>query len=193
MLAISFVVESSYRDWSTDFPAIIICENKNMDRVQQVADEIFGLDHDFTLEEILSEMVYFRGESYHTVHECTGDDVNEKCLFGNYSHYANMVRSKCEESLSECFWNEKKFECCQHFLPLESEIGKCFALNSAQTNRLKNQTKLSMISNRFTGPGKLRFKVSTESYLYTIGSDEVPNLVSPKTDILQIDQFISYK
>lgn len=164
-----------------------------MDRVQQVADEIFGLDHDFTLEEILSEMVYFRGESYHTVHECTGDDVNEKCLFGNYSHYANMVRSKCEESLSECFWNEKKFECCQHFLPLESEIGKCFALNSAQTNRLKNQTKLSMISNRFTGPGKLRFKVSTESYLYTIGSDEVPNLVSPKTDILQIDQFISYK
>ena len=34
--AISFVVESSYRDWDTDFPAIFLCENKNMDRVQEV-------------------------------------------------------------------------------------------------------------------------------------------------------------
>lgn len=67
--AISFVVESSYRDWDTDFPALFICETKNMDRVQEAADKIFGEDHDFTLEEVLSEIVYFKGESYHTIHE----------------------------------------------------------------------------------------------------------------------------
>lgn len=164
-----------------------------MDRVQEVSDQIFGLEHDFTLEEILSEMVYFRGESYHTVHECAGENINPQCLLGNYSYYASLVRSKCEDSLSECSWNNKPFECCQHFLELETEIGKCFALNSAQTIRPKNHTKLSMISNRLTGPGKLKFKVSTEAYMYTVGTDEVPNLVSSKTDILQIDQFISYK
>lgn len=91
--AISFVVESSYRDWDTQFPSVFICENKNMDRIQRAADEIFGDDHDFTLEEMLSEIVYFRGESYHTIHECTGDDVNpDACLFGNYSYYMNYVR-----------------------------------------------------------------------------------------------------
>lgn len=37
--AISFVVESSYRDWDTNFPAIIVCESKNMDRIQEVAEQ----------------------------------------------------------------------------------------------------------------------------------------------------------
>lgn len=153
--AISFVVESSYRDWDTDFPAVFICENKNMDRVQEAADKIFGIDHDFTLEEILSEIVYFRGESYHTIHECTGDDVvNEKCLFGNYSYYANFVRSACESSLSECSFNGKSFDCCKHFLPIETEIGRCFALNSGQTKTPPNYVPLNLKSNRFTGNAK---------------------------------------
>lgn len=192
--AISFVVESSYRDWDTDFPSVFICENKNMDRIQEAADEIFGEDHDFTLEEILSEIVYFRGESYHTIHECTGDDgINEKCLLGNYSYYANFVRGKCESTISACSFNGKPFDCCKHFLPIETEIGRCYALNSGQTKKPPKYSPLNLKSNRFTGPGNLEIKVSTESFMYTIGYYEVPNLVTPKTDILQIDQFIHYK
>jgi acid-sensing ion channel, other len=192
--AISFVVESSYLDWNTDFPSIFICENKNMDRVQEAADKIFGEDHDFTLEEILSEIVYFRGESYHTIHECTGDDVvNENCLFGNYSFYANLVRSSCDTSLKACHFNGQEFDCCTHFLPIETEIGRCFALNSGQTVKPPGYQKLNLLSNRITGPGTLRLKIQTESFMYTIGYYEVPNLVTPKTDILQIDQFIHYE
>lgn len=169
--AISFVVESSYLDWDTDFPAVFICENKNMDRVQEAADRIFGEDHDFTLEEVLSEIVYFRGESYHTIHECTGDpeDINEKCLLGNYSYYANFVRSVCEVSLGECSFNGKQFDCCKHFLPIETEIGRCFALNSGQSNKPKGYQPLNMKSNRYSGPGVLRIVIHTESFMYTIG------------------------
>lgn len=36
--AISFVVETSYRDWQTHFPSIVVCESKNMDRVQDVSE-----------------------------------------------------------------------------------------------------------------------------------------------------------
>lgn len=36
--AISFVVETSYRDWDTDFPAVVVCETKNLDRMQEVAE-----------------------------------------------------------------------------------------------------------------------------------------------------------
>lgn len=36
--AISFVVETSYRDWQTHFPSIVVCESKNMDRVQDISE-----------------------------------------------------------------------------------------------------------------------------------------------------------
>lgn len=37
--AISFVVESSYRDWTTNFPSVVVCESKNNDKIQGVADK----------------------------------------------------------------------------------------------------------------------------------------------------------
>lgn len=188
--AISFVVESSYRDWDTQFPAVIVCENKNMDRVQAVSDEIWGTDHDFTLEEVLSEMAYFRGESYHTVHECGGEEIVPNCILTNFSFYAKKVRSDCRNTLSDCSWNDQPFDCCQYFLPFETEVGMCFAINSAQTQG--KGTKINMISNKYTGPGKLKLTIITEAFVYTIGQDEVPNLVTPKSDILQVDQFIHY-
>lgn len=36
--AISFVVETSYRDWTTNFPSVVVCESKNNDKIQEVAD-----------------------------------------------------------------------------------------------------------------------------------------------------------
>lgn len=36
--AISFVVETSYRDWTTKFPSVVVCESKNNDKIQEVAD-----------------------------------------------------------------------------------------------------------------------------------------------------------
>lgn len=43
--AISFVVETSFRDWDTYFPAVVICEAKNTDRVQEVAERsVFPVD-----------------------------------------------------------------------------------------------------------------------------------------------------
>lgn len=35
--AISFVVETSFRDWNTEFPAVVVCEAKNTDSVQEIA------------------------------------------------------------------------------------------------------------------------------------------------------------
>lgn len=42
--AISFVVESSYRDWDTDFPAIVVCEIKNVDRLEDIADQLVWIE-----------------------------------------------------------------------------------------------------------------------------------------------------
>lgn len=148
--AISFVVESSYRDWDTNFPAIIVCESKNMDRIQEVAEQyvikiftylkferslpsrLWGADHDFTLEEVLSEIAFFRGESYHTVHECSGEESTAACFYSNFSYYAQLVRSSCVDSIHSCEWNDKPFECCNYFQRMETELGICYAINSMQ-------------------------------------------------------------
>ena len=192
--AISFVVESNYLDWDTDFPSVFICEAKNMDRVQEVADEIFGEDHDFTLEEILSEIAYFQGESYHIIDECAGDSSsNDNCLVGNYSYYANLVRNTCESSMAECSFNGKPFDCCKHFTTIDTEVGRCYALNSGQTTKPPNHKPLNVKSNRFTGPGFLKFKNLVDCFLYTIGHHEVPHLTTPKADILQINLFQSFR
>lgn len=151
---ISFVVETSYRDWDTDFPAVVVCEFKNVDRLQELADRyvttivyrrgsghsctfqhyphsIWG-EHDFTLEEVLSEVVFFRGECYHTIEECGDQPTNEQCIHGNFTHYARLGRSACNQTLSRCQWNGRPFDCCTYFVPMATELGLCFALNSVQ-------------------------------------------------------------
>lgn len=42
--AISFVVETSYLDWKTNFPSISVCESKNNDKIQEVADKYVAID-----------------------------------------------------------------------------------------------------------------------------------------------------
>uniref|UniRef100_A0A182IXY7 Uncharacterized protein n=1 Tax=Anopheles atroparvus TaxID=41427 RepID=A0A182IXY7_ANOAO len=190
--AISFVVETSYREWNTRFPSIAVCEMRNMERIQAIADELWGEDHDFAMEEVLNEIGYFRGESYHTVNECTGEDMAENCFSHNFTAYAELVRSPCEETLEDCYWNDKPFDCCRYFQPMETELGLCYAVNSLQTSA-KHPIKLNMISNKHIGPGKLSITVLTEAYVYTIGEEEVPNLITPKSDVLLVDHYIAYK
>lgn len=72
-----------------------------------------------------------------------------------------------------------------------------------------------MISNKRTGPGSLFMEVLTEAnvnnrfqlkilpnegpfsifvfQIYTIGEEDVPNLVTPKSEILSVGPYIAYK
>lgn len=36
---ISFVVETTYKDWNTEFPAVVVCENDNSNRVEAISDK----------------------------------------------------------------------------------------------------------------------------------------------------------
>lgn len=79
------------------------------------------------------------------------ENIQEKCLLGNYSYYADIVRSSCKNTLDECSFNGKPFDCCKHFLTINTEIGKCYALNSDQSDKPKGYKQLNMYSNRHTG------------------------------------------
>ncbi|XP_055386262.1 sodium channel protein Nach [Condylostylus longicornis] len=189
--AISFVVETSYRDWETNFPAIVVCESKNMDHIQEIAEQLWGADHDFTLEEVLSEIAFFKGESYHAVHECGGPQPAENCFQSNFSYYSKLVRSTCANAIEDCSWNDNKFECCKYFHIMETELGLCYALNSIQANSVG--PKLDMTSSIHTGPGWLKLQLNTEANIFILGEEDVPTLVTPKTEILNVGPYVSYK
>lgn len=52
--------------------------------------------------------------------------------------------------------------------------------------------KLNTFSDKYTGPGKLYMELKVESNIYTIGEEDVPNFVTPKTEILNVGPYISY-
>lgn len=94
---------------------------------------LWGTDHDFSLEEALHEIVFFRGESYYFLTECAGESPSPHCIRSNFSSYSKMVRSTCAETLRTCHWNARQFNCCDYFMPLQTELGICYALNSLQS------------------------------------------------------------
>lgn len=81
------------------------------------------------MEEVLHELAFFRGESFHAIREC-GPEIGVDCVHLNYSQIANMVRGTCDQIFENCRWNDNEFNCCEYFLPMKTEVGDCFALNS---------------------------------------------------------------
>lgn len=51
---------------------------------------------------------------------------------------------------------------------------------------------MNMVSNKYTGPGILDMEVLTEANIYSIGEEDVPNLVTSKTEMLTVGPYISY-
>jgi hypothetical protein len=54
--------------------------------------------------------------------------------FKNTFHLLHLqIRSSCEETFDRCLWNGEDFDCCSHFLQLETELGICYSINNVQT------------------------------------------------------------
>lgn len=192
--AISFVVETSYLEWDTNFPSITVCETDNQDQIAKVTDKLYGDPHDYNLDEIIKELVFFRGLSFYTLQICgPNSPPNDECITNNFSIYTDLVRSKCDEIITECKWNDKPFECCKYFHVMDTELGPCYSINSKQTKLGKDAPYLPMISNRKTGPGTLRLKIIGNVNIYTLGEQEVPSLTTLTTEILQVTPHISFR
>ncbi|KAL4713973.1 hypothetical protein ACJJTC_005604 [Scirpophaga incertulas] len=182
---ISFVVETTYKDWDTHFPSVAVCENDNTKRIEDVSDTLWGEDHDFNMEEVLKELAYFKGITYYTSEFCGLEDPLPNCFTDDLQKYANLVRSNCEQTIMNCSWNGVSFKCCDYFRPMDTELGTCYAINTIQ-GREKNPPKLPMISNRTTGPGAIRFHVLVPANVYVLNEEEVPSLTTLGSDILSV-------
>ncbi|EFA08448.1 sodium channel protein Nach [Tribolium castaneum] len=190
--AISFVVDTSYLPWDTHFPSISVCESDNQKRIAEITDRIYGDPHDYNLDEIVKELVYFRGLSFYTLQICGPEAQvpSEDCAKGDLGHFSQLVRSNCSQIFRKCRWNEEEFDCCAHFGALDTEMGVCYAINSIQEDKTK---RLKMVSNIKTGPGKLYLEINGFANVYILGEQEVPSMTTLTTDVIQVTPHIHYR
>ncbi|KAG5878519.1 hypothetical protein JTB14_018903 [Gonioctena quinquepunctata] len=93
--AISFVVETSYLDWNTNFPSVVVCETDNQENIARVTDKTFGDPHDYNLDEMVKELVYYKGLSFYTLQICGPDVLNrtDNCFLRNVSYFPDELYS----------------------------------------------------------------------------------------------------
>ncbi|XP_077290852.1 sodium channel protein Nach-like [Arctopsyche grandis] len=190
--AISFVMETTYKDWDTNFPAIAVCETDNVERVYEISDSIWTPQHEVELEEVLKELAYFRGLTFYTLQYCNKKDADPLCPMNNFSFYANLVRSNCRQSIANCKYNDKKFDCCTYFHEIETDVGRCYIINSVQ-HKAKNAPTYPMINNKNNKLGLLSMEVLIPGTVYTIGEEEVPTLTSLQSDYFPVVENIQYR
>lgn len=96
------------------------------------------------LQTFISEIVFFTGSCYACSKPC------EECERVNMTEAVNKVstyfinfilvqvqfsqyRKPCASVLGTCKWNGEPFNCCDKFLPVKTEYGTCFSINSLHT------------------------------------------------------------
>ncbi|CAK1551059.1 unnamed protein product [Leptosia nina] len=181
---ISFGVETVYTDWDTKLPAVAVCEASNDHKIYDVSDAIWTPDHLLDLEDVLKDIVYFRGSAYSFSGVCTQTRTPDpQCPVSNFTHYVNLVRSSCQEMMRNCSFGKRQFDCCEYFVPIETDMGTCFALNSLQVEKPK---LYPMVFNVNQKEGVLNFEVLLNSMLYTLGEDEVPTITTIFSSTLKL-------
>ncbi|KAL4713986.1 hypothetical protein ACJJTC_005617 [Scirpophaga incertulas] len=188
---ISFGVETTYTQWDTEMPAVAICELANDKKLYDVADTIWPPDHLLDLEDALKEIAHYRGISYSLVQVChKAKNPDPLCPVSNYSYYAALVRSSCPQIIQNCSYNDKPFDCCEYFQPIDTDMGTCFMMNSIQT---KNPKLFPMINNLQQKRSNIKFQIYVQSTLYTIGKDEIPSITTLQSSTLKIKLGYSHR
>ncbi|XP_036325013.1 sodium channel protein Nach [Rhagoletis pomonella] len=165
--SISFNLDTLYINWNTTFPAVTVCEIYNGEKVWDISEKYFGTNHDLQLDDFVSEVVYFRGT-------CTTCDKCEriKCP-QNFTELLTRFRSECSQLLFNCRYINRRFNCCDEFLPIHTEYGICFTFNS---NQARKSDEIRFASNREIGPGNLKFDTSANIQLLIHSPIDIPLL-----------------
>ncbi|XP_021937646.1 sodium channel protein Nach-like [Zootermopsis nevadensis] len=185
---LSSVVSTSYLDWSINFPSVSVCEVENNNKSKILAREYFGEFYDLNKMGAMHDIAFFRDATPYLKKTCQKKKSVFNCSGIDVQSTARAIRSSCEETFDHCRWNGEEFNCCDHFLHLETELGVCYSINNLQTkNRSDPETFIDLKSNRSTGPGILRLDLKTTAKVYIHSRTDVPNLNTEQTDVIALE------
>ncbi|XP_055589725.1 sodium channel protein Nach [Uranotaenia lowii] len=174
---LSFSVDTNYLHWNTTFPAVSLCQVANDETMSDALEKDLGANRDFKLDAIMADLVFFGGNCF-GCEDCTNGRL--ECP-QNLSSVADRYRLGCDELLSDCSWHGRPFDCCQLFLPLHTEFGLCYSINSRNTVPLLMSQDAKLISNRRTGPGALQFRVKEDLQIFLHDPYSVPFAYSDRS------------
>lgn len=89
----------------------------------------------------------------------------------NLTKVVSQFRSRCQNCIKNCFWNDKLFDRCEGFLPLSTEHGVCYTINSALTKPVYGK---ELYGNREIGPGNIRMVVTDDIQIFTHHPNDEP-------------------
>uniref|UniRef100_A0A1B0DLA2 Uncharacterized protein n=1 Tax=Phlebotomus papatasi TaxID=29031 RepID=A0A1B0DLA2_PHLPP len=128
----------------------------------------FGSDRDKFQDDLVNDLAFFNGL-------CSSCKIciqqNKSECRGNFSETVEKFRTKCEDLITNCAWNGHNFSCCDAFLPLKTEFGQCYTINSIHTNP---QYGMKLINNRQSGPGSLYIFALEDIQIHLHSSYAVP-------------------
>ncbi|XP_031631442.1 pickpocket protein 19-like [Contarinia nasturtii] len=181
------VVESLQHSDVTYFPSIGVCE------IGYVKEDYIELDREvrrlggenninFDVEDFLLRAVYYN--LYHfgsfasycsSYRHCTDNCI--KCPEFNYGYFANKTRQPCSKLMINCTWNEKPFDCCRYFLPIQTTMGKCFLLNSIQLINRSDDRWFKMKLGSEKMQDFLRLEFSKAASITVLNEEDVPHML----------------
>ncbi|GFG35922.1 hypothetical protein Cfor_05274, partial [Coptotermes formosanus] len=137
---------------------------------------------------VMNDIAFFQAPTQYLSQICQKNSRKKKafnCSGIEIASAARKIRSSCEETFERCQWNGEDFDCCKHFLHLETELGICYSINNVQTtNNSQPAAFIDLRSNRCTGPGSLRLDLKTTANVFIQSRSDVPNLNPKETDTI---------
>ncbi|CAH3994762.1 unnamed protein product [Pieris brassicae] len=156
----SYSVDTNYLDWDTPYPTVTVCEQLDTNRIMTYLKRN---DLPNSLSTFFKEVTFWNMKYCRT---CTKCDMNKTCVEG-FVDDIKRIRLNCSNLLSECWWDNQYFPCCDRFQPVETEYGECFSFNSV----VNENTVLTV--NKETGTPSLIFTTVDASMIRIHASDEI--------------------
>uniref|UniRef100_A0A182WP59 Sodium channel protein Nach n=1 Tax=Anopheles minimus TaxID=112268 RepID=A0A182WP59_9DIPT len=195
---ISIAVENV--DTRTDpivFPAVGVCETGYVKQIYpRLESFIEGLkqnddvEYNYDVEDFMLRIIFHNLynvgaiSSYCEMYEDCEDCM--KCPKDEYRRAAATIRANCTELFHECRWNEKPFDCCRYFKPIETTVGLCFLLNSAQTVDRNSEYWLPLEMDSENPDGDLLLVYNRAVITNIMNEDDIPHILLQRLQFKQI-------
>ncbi|XP_073952986.1 sodium channel protein Nach-like [Choristoneura fumiferana] len=176
--SVSFSADTNYLTFDTPFPAITLCEGFDTTRLTEY---ITVKELPPTLTPFFKEVFFYNNKYCKTCMTCK---MNSTCV-ENFLELVKDYRLACEEMLTECWWGEQHFKCCDRFRPIQTEYGGCFVFNSR--SRLTSNESMLVVNRQVGLPSLVFTAIRTVSIRVHSPDDEVSiktDRVSEKVDLI---------
>ncbi|XP_045761151.1 uncharacterized protein LOC123864615 [Maniola jurtina] len=144
--------------------------------------------HIFDYRQHIADIIYGQGNCGNVYCLPCGDSKVPSC---NVS-WRNLIdkfqiHKKCDELVTNCYFNTVKFPCCKHFYTVDSESGPCYSFNSLQGPYTGN---LQFYVNRSTGPGLLSFRLLSNAEVSVHSSEELSTEILDSKFKFKVDTYL---